>query len=97
MLDAPSPVAQYEVRDGTRLVARVDFAYPEARLAIEADGYRFHGTHRQWKKDLKRRTILAGLGWRVLHFSWEDVHDRPAWVREETERSLCADPHYVRK
>ena len=40
MLDAglPPPVAQFRVRDDRGYVARLDFAYPELRLAIEYDG-----------------------------------------------------------
>ena len=38
----PAPVRQHEIFDGSDFVARVDFAYPHAKVAIEADGYRFH-------------------------------------------------------
>jgi hypothetical protein len=31
----PEPIAQYRIRDGGRLVAIVDFAYPERMLAVE--------------------------------------------------------------
>jgi hypothetical protein len=34
----PDPVAQFDVRDGRRVVARVDFAWPERRVALEYDG-----------------------------------------------------------
>ena len=38
----PAPVPQYEVWDQGRFVARVDAAYPEARLAIEYQSYQEH-------------------------------------------------------
>ena len=43
-----APVTQFEVRDGARLVAVLDFAYPDARVAIEADGYRWHAGKTRW-------------------------------------------------
>jgi very-short-patch-repair endonuclease len=69
----PEPIRQFEVLDGLRLVARLDFAYPEAGLAIEADGYRFHSGRSDWRRDLTRRNVLTGLGWTILHATWEDV------------------------
>ena len=84
----PTPVAQYEIYDSDGFIARVDFAYPDIRLAIEAEGYRFHRDKQAWGRDLARRSALSRLGWRVLHFTWEDVHDRSTWVIDEILRSL---------
>jgi very-short-patch-repair endonuclease len=86
--DLPQPVPQYEVFDQDGFVARPDFAYPEHRLAVEAEGYRFHRDRQAWASDLERRSRLARAGWRVLHFTWEDVHDRPEWVIEQIRRTL---------
>ena len=69
----PAPAAQFIVRSGNRFVARLDFAYPEKRLAIEADGYEFHQGRLRWKRDLKRRNDLTSLRWRVLSFTKEDL------------------------
>src|SRR5207249_2080176 len=60
----PAPVRQYHVRDRGRLVARVDFAYPDARLAIEVEGFRWHSGRARWERDLGRRNELTELGWR---------------------------------
>jgi very-short-patch-repair endonuclease len=73
----PEPVAQYEVREQGRFVARVDFAYPERKIAIEADGYRWHSDAARWRRDLSRRNELTRAGWLVLHFTWADVSSRP--------------------
>lgn len=63
----PNPVVQHEVlaSDGT-LVARVDLAYPAAKLAIEVDGYAYHSSRRDWEADRLREMRLADLGWQVL-------------------------------
>jgi hypothetical protein len=38
----PEPEVQHEIHAHGRLIARVDFAYPDLRLGIEVDGYRWH-------------------------------------------------------
>ncbi|HEX2196196.1 MAG TPA: DUF559 domain-containing protein, partial [Actinomycetota bacterium] len=72
----PRPESQYRVVRGGRVVARLDFAYPDEMVAIEADGYRWHGDVARWQADLARRNELARLGWTVLHFTWHDVTKR---------------------
>jgi len=69
----PEPVPQFRVRDGGRVVAVVDFAYPRERVAIEADGFRWHGRRARWKHDLARGNALTALGWRVIHVTWDDL------------------------
>lgn len=76
----PPPVPQYEVVSEGEVVARVDFAYPWARLAIEIDGYEFHHGRGRWQRDLERRSRLAALGWRVMHFTVDDLKDAKAVI-----------------
>jgi hypothetical protein len=85
----PKPVPQYGLRDahGT-LVARVDFAYPSARLAIEIDGLRFHGGPGDWSADLTRQNDITALGWRVLRFTATDLELRPRDVAARIRRAL---------
>lgn len=68
---------QYVVRDGGRFVARIDFAYPEVRVAIEVDGFDTHGGRRAFQSDRDRQNRLLELGWRVLRFTWADVVRHP--------------------
>ncbi|MGZ4105520.1 MAG: DUF559 domain-containing protein [Actinomycetota bacterium] len=72
----PDPVLQHRVRDGGRLIAVVDFAYPRHRLAIEADGYRWHSGKARWQHDRERGNDLTLLGWRVIHVTWDDLTNR---------------------
>jgi very-short-patch-repair endonuclease len=63
------------------LVGRVDFAWPDVGLVVEADGFAFHADRRRYREDRRRANALVLAGWRVLRFSWEDVvHDPDAVV-----------------
>jgi predicted transcriptional regulator of viral defense system len=73
----PKPALQHEIRDRGRLVAIVDFAYPDVRLAIEADGYRWHTGRARWRTDLQRRNRMTALGWRIVHVTWDDLERAP--------------------
>ncbi len=75
-----APVRQFEIELEGRPDARPDLAYPDLRIAIEADSYRWHGSRSSWEHDLERRTALAAAGWLVLHFSWRDLVGRPQFV-----------------
>jgi very-short-patch-repair endonuclease len=86
----PLPIRQYEVR-GPRgdLVARVDFAYPEARLALEADGYEFHSSPRDWRRDRARQNALIKLGWVVYRITWEDATRGSRALKADVARLLA--------
>lgn len=84
----PPPVCQYEVKDEGRVVAVVDFAYPDICLAIETDGYRWHSGRAQWERDLARRNALTSLGWRVIHVTWSDLERRPDQVVRTLQQAL---------
>lgn len=76
----PEPVRQHTIYDRGRFVARVDFAYPHAKLAIEADGYRYHSGRARFESDRARLNALTALGWRVIHVTWAQLHDEPDQV-----------------
>jgi very-short-patch-repair endonuclease len=86
--DLPPPERQYVIRDQGSFVARVDFAYPSARLAIEVDGYEFHHGRARWQRDLIRRSELARLGWRVIHVTADDVRNRSGEILESIREAL---------
>jgi very-short-patch-repair endonuclease len=85
-----SPLTQYEIRDRGRLVARVDFCWPAARLVVEADGFAFHSDRAAYRRDRERFNDLERLGWRVLRFTWEDVVSRPEHVLAMVRSCLAA-------
>jgi hypothetical protein len=71
----PQPVRQYEIWVDGVFVARVDLAYPEYRLAIELDGFRWHAGRRPFRSDRLRRNRLEAVGWRLLETAPEDIGD----------------------
>lgn len=58
----------------------VDLAFPQARRAVEIDGFQFHSTPAAFQSDRARDNDLVLAGWRVLRFTWQDVTERPAVV-----------------
>lgn len=82
------PRFQYEIRVGGRPIGRVDFAYPEARLVVEVDGWSVHSTPTALQRDLARQNALIQAGWTVLRFTWTDVVRRPEAVAAAIRRSL---------
>ena len=88
----PRAVYQYAVRSGGRFIARVDFAYPECRLAVEVDGHEAHRTPAQLQSDLTRQNLLVAEGWTILRFTWADVVQRPDMVADAIRRQLARLP-----
>lgn len=68
---------------------RFDDAYPDLRIAIEWDSRRYHGQLAAFEADRARDRDAALHGWRVVRFTWDDVHNHPTRVIE-TIRGLVA-------
>jgi hypothetical protein len=79
----PAPVSQYEIHDRGRVVATVDFAWPDRRLIVEFDGKGKYVKHllpgetpadavfrEKRREDLIRRLT----GWTVIRLTWADLH-----------------------
>jgi very-short-patch-repair endonuclease len=84
----PEPVRQHPVDLGNGRTARVDLAYPAARLVIEADGRRWHSGRADFESDRERGNLLAARGWTVLRFGWDDVRRRGDQVVDAVQRVL---------
>ncbi len=85
MLDGglPEPILQYEIidRDGRRW--RLDFAWPDQRVAVEFDGFEYHSSSRDLRRDRQKRAALIELGWQPMGIVSDDVRNRPeAMVRQ---------------
>jgi hypothetical protein len=71
---------QYEVRLADGEPAKIDFAWPPARVGAEGDGKRSHTGAFYRQRDLARQNALAEVGWLLLRFTWFDVTRRPEYV-----------------
>lgn len=71
----PEPLVQYEEYDGVRLVARIDLAYPEWKIAIEYEGDRHRTDKEQWRRDIRRQRELDDRGWIVIRLTQADLRD----------------------
>ncbi|MGH3455332.1 MAG: hypothetical protein ACRDP2_13000 [Nocardioidaceae bacterium] len=71
----PFPRPQYEVIDHRgRVIARIDLAYPEIKLAMEYDGAAYHSHEEDQSHDEERRGLLTdAYGWRVERATKADV------------------------
>lgn len=68
----PKPVAQFRVHDERGFVARVDFGWPEYRVALEYDGL-WHAEAGQFARDRRRLNRLQAAGWRVVFVTAADL------------------------
>lgn len=90
-LPGPPPVAQYEVHLPGGHRARLDIAYPDIRLGIEADSYVHHSSPSDWASDHTRRNALIAAGWRVLPVTWDDVARNPEGVLALVRRARAGE------
>lgn len=92
---------EYEVYDWNRKSQFLDFAYlPHngARFGIECDGFQSHIKDMDREKfsyALNRDAFLTAMGWRMLHFSFDDVQQRPEVCRMLLQLALA--PYLARK
>ena len=78
----PEPVVHHRVYAGDRFVAEVDMAYPDRKVAMEADGPS-HLESEVRERDLPRQNDLTLLGWDVLRFTWDRYVARPEHIVAE--------------
>lgn len=85
----PRPHSQIPVDDGHGVVfAYLDLGWPELRVAVEYDGDHHRSDRAQYVKDIRRRELLARLGWTVITVVAGDrATDIVARVRDALERA----------
>lgn len=86
----PIPELQHVVTDvhGT-VLARLDFAYVQRRIAIEADGRAVHDAVPALYRDRQRGNDVELAGWHVLRFTWYDATARPGYVVQTVADALA--------
>ena len=84
----PAPVTQFVVHTAAGLEVRLDFAWEEAMLAAEIDGFRYHSASGDFQRDRTKQNAVQLAGWLVLRFTVRDLHEWPDQVVAEIWHGL---------
>jgi len=76
------PVRQHELVLSDGSVVRIDLAYPDTKLGIEADGRVWHSGRADFARDRRRANRLTALGWTLLRYGWADLERGRAMAEE---------------
>lgn len=68
---------------------RVDCRWPDHRLTVELDGYRFHNSRHAWERDRKRERAAYARGDEFRRYTSGDVFDDPRPMLRELRALLC--------
>lgn len=79
------PAPEVNVRIGPHLV---DFLWPDRRLVVETDGYRYHRGRQAFEDDRARDLDLRARGFEVLRLSETQIDDEPDWVAKALRGAL---------
>jgi len=68
---------------------RVDCRWPELRLTVELDSYRYHASRHAWEKDHRREREARARGDDFRRYTYGDVFEEPELMMAEP-RGLLA-------
>ena len=85
----PAPVFQHWVTLPAHGPARLDFAYPDKLVGVEADSYAWHSGHSAFERDRARIGELASLGWIVIQTTHREIRTRPELPAQRLRRALA--------
>jgi very-short-patch-repair endonuclease len=83
----PEPIFQYEVVLPDYGPARLDFAYPELSVGVEADSYRWHSGRAAFERDRARISEFASLGWIIIQTTAREIGLYPIRVANRLRRA----------
>lgn len=90
----PPDVLQYEIVDRNFRTWRVDFAWPDRKVAVEYDGFDWHSDREAFRTDRQKRAALQEMGWSLLSIVFDDVRHRSRdmlrRIEVELQRSRAA-------
>jgi hypothetical protein len=84
----PAPTPQHNIFDAQGFIARVDFSYPELKIAIELDSRKHHLHGAAFEADPRKRNRLKLAGWLVLEYTWRMVMDHPQTIIREIRQAI---------
>lgn len=85
------PRLNVAVYDGLRnLVAVVDLAYEDLKIAVEYEGGQHLTDADQWARDITRHEALVAMGWIVIRVTKEQLYDGPETVISRVRAAIAA-------
>jgi hypothetical protein len=85
--DAGLPLPETNRRQGAHWV---DCRWPEHRLTVELDSYRYHHTRHAWEQDRERERAARARGDEFRRYTWADVDGRAGATVAEVAALLAA-------
>jgi hypothetical protein len=82
------PVPETNIRAGGR---HVDCRWPDFKLTVELDSYRFHSSRHAWEQDRRRERQARARGDDFRRYTYTDVYEEPAAMMAEL-RSILRRP-----
>jgi hypothetical protein len=70
----------------------VDFRWPDQRLTVELDSYRYHHSRHAWEQDRRRERQARARGDEFRRYTWGDVFEQPQQMLAELSPLLCPKP-----
>lgn len=70
---------------------RADFAFARAKVLVEVDGFRTHGSRDAFQEDVRRQNRLVCERWTPLRYTWWDLERRAEEVAAEIDAVLTAN------
>ncbi len=71
--ELPEPELNWPLIQDGRVVALIDLAYRNSKVAIEYEGEQHLIDPEQWARDIRRYEMLAQLGWHVIRVTKSDL------------------------
>ena len=69
---------------------RVDCRWPEHRLTVELDSFRFHNSRHSWEQDRQREREARRRGDEFRRYTYADVFEDPAYMLADVAKLLSA-------
>jgi very-short-patch-repair endonuclease len=70
---------------------RVDCRWPEHRLTVELDSYRYHHSRHAWEQDRQREREARARGDEFRRYTWRDVVEDPGPMLADLRSLLNRD------
>ena len=69
----PEPVPQFWIRLPNQDPVRLDFAWPELRVGLEFDPYKYHGDRERYEKMMSRTRLMQAIQWQRVSVTDDDL------------------------